>query len=174
MRVCGRCVRRLVLWLSLTAVSIGAGLYVDLSGLGTPVFPLPLRFAGLVGMLTVHPLMKRSGQLLKRCGNCELWGWSRRLITWDIYACVRHPHHLGVGLVMTFLGLAIGRPVTLLVMVASQWVWVLLFVRFVEETECEAKFGDAYVEYKSRVPMFLANPACLASALRRPLEEPPE
>jgi hypothetical protein len=172
MRVCGKCVRRLVLWISLTVASVSAGLYVDLSLLGTGPLPPPLRLAGVLGMLAVHPLMKRSGQLLRSFGDCELWGWSRRLLTGDIYGCVRHPHHLGVGLIMTFLGLAIGYPVTLLVLVVSQWAWVVLFVILVEERECRLKFGDEYEEYSARVPMFLASPACLVRALRSPIGDP--
>ena len=162
MRVCGKCVRRLVLWVALTVASVSAALHVDLGLLGTGALPLPARLAGLVGMLAVHPLMKRSGRLLGSFGDCELWGWSTRLITWDIYGCVRHPHHLGVGLFMTSLGLAIGHPVTLLVLVAGQWTWAVLFVILVEERECREKFGEEYLEYSGRVPMLLASPACLA------------
>jgi protein-S-isoprenylcysteine O-methyltransferase Ste14 len=171
MRVCGKCIRRLILWITLTAASISIALRIDLSLLGTGPFPLPVRVAGLTGVLLVHPLMKRSGRLLKSFGDCELWGWSRRLITWDICGCVRHPHHLGVGLFMTSLGLAIGYPVTLLVIAISQWAWAVLFVILVEERECKQKFGDEYLEYRRRVPMFLANPVCLARALRRPITD---
>jgi protein-S-isoprenylcysteine O-methyltransferase Ste14 len=139
MRVCGKCIRRLILWITLTAASISIALRIDLSLLGTGPFPLPVRVAGLTGVLLVHPLMKRSGRLLKSFGDCELWGWSRRLITWDIYGCVRHPHHLGVGLFMTSLGLAIGYPVTLLVIAISQWAWAVLFVILVEERESASR-----------------------------------
>ena len=58
-------------------------------------------------------LPKRTGKLLRIFGECELWGWSTKLIIINVYKCARHPHHLGVGLFMTFLGFLIGYPITI-------------------------------------------------------------
>jgi len=87
-------------------------------------------------------------------GESVLWGWSTKLIVKNVYKCVRHPHHLGVGMFMTFLGLLIGYPVTFIIITVSQWLWVFLFVLFIEEKECLEKFGDEYREYSKNVPMF--------------------
>jgi protein-S-isoprenylcysteine O-methyltransferase Ste14 len=159
--------RRLVIWISLTSVSIFIGLYLDLSVIVTKSFPILVRITGLTGIILVHFLLKRTGKLLRLFGECELWGWSTKLITDNIYSCVRHPHHLGVGLFMTFLAFLIGYPYTFLIITISQWLWVYLFVIFIEEKECKEKFGDQYIKYSKEVPMLIGNPICIAKELHK-------
>ena len=172
MRFCGKCLRRLVIWIVLTIVCVSVGLFLDLSLFRNEPFPIPVRVAGLVAIILVHPLMKRGGRLLKLFGECELWGWSTELITWDVYRCVRHPHHLGIGLFMTALGFLIGYWITFVMIIASQWTWVVLFVILIEERECMEKFGERYKEYCMEVPRLLCNPVCLVKVLRGPMEGP--
>jgi len=169
-KVCSKCLRRLVIWFSLTIVSIFIGLYLDLSVIVTKSLPVFLRIIGLIGIILVHFLLKRTGKLLRLFGDCELWGWSTKLITDNIYSCVRHPHHLGVGLFMTFLGLLIGYPTTFIIITISQWLWVYLFVIFIEEKECKEKFGDQYIKYSKKVPMLLGNPVCIVKELRKTID----
>lgn len=171
MAICSKCRKRLIVWISLTIISLIAGLLADLYFADTKSFPVFVRIIGITGMILVHFLLKRTGKLLRIFGNCELWGWSTTLITKNIYICVRHPHHLGVGLFMTFLGLLIGYPVTFLIVTISQWLWVFLFVLFIEEKECLEKFGDKYRKYKKEVPMFFGNPFCIIKELRKPLNQ---
>lgn len=169
MAICSKCLRRLIIWLSLTVMSIVIGLLLDLNFIAAKNFPLFVRIIGVIGVLLVHFLLKRTGKLLRIYGKCELWGWSTSLITQNIYRCIRHPHHLGVGLFMTFLGLLIGYPVTFLIITFSQWLWILLFVIFIEEKECLEKFGDEYRKYKKEVPMFIGNPICIIKELLKPV-----
>jgi protein-S-isoprenylcysteine O-methyltransferase Ste14 len=169
MAICSKCRKRLIIWIALTIISIVTGLLLDLCIIGTGSFPLYIRIIGFAGMFLAHFLLKRTGQLLRIYGECELWGWSTKLIITNIYKCVRHPHHLGVGLFMTFLGLLIGYPVAFLIIAVSQWLWVLLFVIFIEEKECKEKFGDEYGKYKNKVPMFFGNPLCIIKELLKPL-----
>ncbi len=169
MKPCSKCLRRLIFWLILTAISIGAGLLLDLNVFKTNGFPLYLRITGFTGVVLIHFLLKRTGKLLRLLGEYELWGWSTRLITTSVYRCVRHPHHLGVGLFMTFLGLLIGYPVTFIIIAATQWLWVFLFVILVEEKECLEKFGDEYSAYKKNVPMFFGNPVCIVKETLKPI-----
>lgn len=161
MAVCSKCRIRLIVWIILTIVSIGGGLLLDLSIVKTNSYPIYIRIIGFSGIILTHFLLKRTGQLLRLFGECELWGWSTKLIVKNVYKCVRHPHHLGVGLFMTFLGLTIGYPITFLIITIGQWLWVFLFVIFIEEKECLEKFGKEYLEYKKNVPMFLGNPFCI-------------
>ena len=165
MAICSKCLRRLIIWLSLIIISIVVGLFLDLNLLGTKGFPFFIRIVGVIGMLLAHFLLKRTGKLLRKFGKCELWGWSTNIITHNIYRCVRHPHHLGVGLFMTFLALFIGYPITFFIITISQWLWVFLFVLFIEEKECLEKFGDEYLEYKKNVLMFIGNPVCIVKEL---------
>ncbi len=165
MAICSKCRKRLIFWIVLTSISIGTGLLLDLDFIKTNNFTLYIRLIGLVGMILAHFLLKRTGKLLRLFGECELWGWSTKLIVKNVYKCVRHPHHLGVGIFMTFLGLLIGYPVTCIVITFTQWLWIFLFVIFIEEKECFEKFGDEYQEYRKNVPMFFGNPICIVKEL---------
>lgn len=170
MAVCSKCRKRLILWTTLTTISIGIGLFMDLILFKTHEFPVYLRLTGLAGIILTHFLLKRTGRLLREFGECELWGWSTRLIIRNVYKCVRHPHHLGVGTFMTFLGLLIGYPVTFLLIAVTQWLWVFLFVLVIEEKECLEKFGEQYRKYQERVPMFFCNPFCIIKELTKSID----
>jgi protein-S-isoprenylcysteine O-methyltransferase Ste14 len=169
MAICSKCRRRLILWIALTVLSIGVGLLLDLIMLKTTVFPFSVRLAGLTGVILAHFLLKRTGRLLRKFGECELWGWSTKLIITNVYQCVRHPHHMGVGTFMTFLGLLAGYPVTFIIIAVSQWLWVFLFVVLIEEKECLEKFGNEYRKYQQKVPMFFGNPFCIIRELMKPI-----
>ena len=104
-----KCRIRLILWLVLAGTSVVGGIVTDLI-LGTGSFPIFVRFLGLVGMLLAHFPLKRTGKLLRLLGENEEWGCTTRLVTTDIYQCMRHPHHVRVGIFMTSLGLLIGYP----------------------------------------------------------------
>lgn len=164
------CRIRLILWFLLTGITVIAGLATDLI-LKTAAFPLPLRILGLLGMVAAHFPLKRSGRLLSRLGEAEEWGCTTRLVVTDIYRCVRHPHHLFVGIFMTSLGLFIGLPWSFLLIAGTQWAWVLGFLFLVEEKELVEKFGEEYNAYRARVPMFFANPRCLLEVLSEPVAE---
>ena len=169
MAICSKCRKRLIFWISFTAISVFFGLVLDLKFIKTNDFPVYLRIIGFIGIISAHFLLKRTGKLLRLLGQCELWGWSTRIITKNVYKCVRHPHHLGVGLFMTFLGLLIGYPVTFIIISTPQWLWVFLFVILVEEKECLEKFGEEYREYRKNVPMLFGNPVCIIKELLRPI-----
>jgi protein-S-isoprenylcysteine O-methyltransferase Ste14 len=160
------CRRRLIMWLILAGISIALGIGTDLV-LQTKAFPLGLRLAGLIGMVLAHFPLKRTGKLLKILGAPAEWGGTTRLITEDIYQCVRHPHHLGVGIFMTSLGLFIGHPASFLIITISQWVWVFVFLIRVEEKELVEKFGEAYRAYRQKTPFLFPRPICLLRALMK-------
>jgi len=169
MAICSKCRKRLIFWVSLTIASIGIGLLFDLFIIKTNGFPLYIRLIGFAGIFLTHFLLKRTGKLLRLFGECERWGWSTRLIVKNVYKYVRHPHHLGVGIFMTFIGLLIGYPITLIIIATTQWLWVFLFVLFIEEKECLEKFGNEYREYRKNVPMFFGNPVCIIKELFNPI-----
>lgn len=169
MAICSKCRKRLIFWIILTMISIGVGLLLDLNVIKTSSSPIYIRIIGFTGIILTHFLLKRTGKLLRLFGECELWGWSTKLIVKNVYKCVRHPHHLGVGLFMTFFGLLIGYPFTCIIIAFTQWLWVFLFVIFIEEKECLEKFGDEYLKYKKSVPMFFGNPLCIIKEMFKPI-----
>ena len=107
----------------------------------------------------IHPisnLMILAGILLVALGWEKIHASEGRLVTDGIYALVRHPQYLG------FLTLTLGMIV--------QWatlptllMWPLLVILYYrlarqEEKEMEAKFGEEYQEYRSKVSMLLPLP----------------
>ncbi len=163
--------RRFLGWLGLMAGSVAAGLALH-AALRWPPIPGLLRALGLLGMLLGLALLRRSGRLLRLLGQPrEEWGITTRLVVNDLYACLRHPHHLGIGLFVSSLFLAVGLWELFLVVSIALWTGILLFLRRVEEPELLAKFGDAYRRYRQRVPMLLGSPGCVLRTLLRPLPE---
>lgn len=77
------------------------------------------------------------------------------LVVNGLYRIVRNPMHLGWTIVL--LGLAIlMQSFTLLVIFIPLFLLVhIIYLKFVEEKELEKKFGQAYLDYKKRVPMFI-------------------
>ena len=164
------CRVRLILWFVLVIFSVFGGLLLDVA-LKTAAFPLLIRLVGLVGVVGAHFPLKRTGKLLRLRGEAEQWGCTSCLITDDIYRCVRHPHHLGVGIFMTSAGLLIGHRWSFLLITLTQWAWVLGFLFLVEEPELRDKFGQAYTAYSRRTSILFPDLRCVVSVLRRPLRE---
>lgn len=107
----------------------------------------------------VHPIsniMILAGIILVVLGWQEIHSAQKELVTTGLYAYVRHPQYLG------FLTLTLGMLVqwaTLLTLL----MWPLLVVLYFrlakqEEKEIEAKFGEKYREYKSKVSMLMPIP----------------
>ena len=164
------CLKRLIYWLLLTGASIAVGITLDIV-LKTESFPVLLRLVGLMGMIVAHFPLKRTGRLLKLLGEQKEWGCTNRLITTDIYKCVRHPHHLGVGIFMTSLGLLIGHVWSFLIITVTQWTWVIAFLFLVEEKELREKFGEQYKVYRQQVPMLFPKLKCAFRVFTKPIEE---
>jgi protein-S-isoprenylcysteine O-methyltransferase Ste14 len=164
------CLKRLIMWFLLTGTSIAVGIVLDIV-LKTESFPLFVRLVGLIGMIVAHFPLKRTGRLLKLLGEQQEWGCTSRLITTDIYKCVRHPHHLGVGILMTSLGLLIGHAWSFLIITVTQWTWVIAFLFLVEEKELREKFGEQYKVYHQQVPMFIPKLKCVFRVFTKPIEE---
>jgi len=166
-----KCRVRLILWFVFVGVSVVGGIASDLV-LRTEAFPVAVRVLGLAGIVVAHFPLKRTGRLLHLRGEAEQWGCTSRLITDDIYQCVRHPHHVGVGVFMTSLGLLIGHRWSFLLIAGTQWLWIFGFLFLVEEPELRSKFGEAYERYRERVPMLVPKLVCAVRVLAGPLEEP--
>jgi protein-S-isoprenylcysteine O-methyltransferase Ste14 len=164
------CRKRLIIWLLLTGMSVVVGIVIDVV-LRTESFPVLVRLVGFIGMIVVHFPLKRTGRLLKLLGEQKEWGCTSRLITTDIYTCVRHPHHLGVGIFMTSLGLLIGHVWSFLIITITQWVWVVTFLFLVEEKELGEKFGKEYQVYRQQVPMLFPKLICVFRVFTKSIEK---
>ena len=77
------------------------------------------------------------------------------MVTNGLYNIVRNPMHLGWTAVL--IGVAVlMQSFTLLVIFVPLFIIAhILYLKLVEEKELEKKFGQAYIDYKKRVPMFI-------------------
>jgi len=85
-------------------------------------------------------------------------GWKQihkangKLVTSGLYRWVRHPQYFGLFLIT--IGMLIQWPT--IITIAMWPVLMLMYYRLArrEEREMESRFGDQYVTYRQRVPMF--------------------
>ncbi len=110
---------------------------------------------GIIGH-GITDLMILGGLLLVSSGWRRIHSAGDALVTEGIYSRMRHPQYTGI-LLMT-LGMLLQWP-TLLTL--GTWP-ILLFSYYklarTEERLMESQFGDAYRQYKDRVPMFVPCP----------------
>ena len=153
--------RRFILWFAGIILSFGAGFFLDYR-LKTLVFPTLIKvLAGFVIIIAVF-LLARSGRLLRKIGRPEdRWGWTTKLVTSDLYHCLRHPHHLGIGLFVSGLSAVAGGIWTFLIANLFIWAAILWFLKAVEEVELLKKFDGEYIAYREKTPMLFPSPGCL-------------
>ncbi len=87
-----------------------------------------------------------------------------RFVDNGIYNCMRHPMHLGIGLLPLSVALISGN---LAMILASGWgigatFW---FVLAIEEPETLRKYKDDYIKYLQRTPAFTFSLKCLENGL---------
>ena len=78
-----------------------------------------------------------------------------KLITTGIYAHVRNPMVIAGILIGEGLGFLFGSLSLILIFIPLLTLLGFLYLKAVEERELELRFGQKYLEYKSRVPMFI-------------------
>ena len=150
--------KRFFIWLGVLLAALLIGTYLD--SLMRTWSPIYLRVLAILGMVFSFLLLRVSGRTLKTLGEPEEWGWTTKLVTEGLYSCIRHPHHLGIGLFVTFLSMLVGL-FTTLVTALLIWISIYLFLVRVEEPEALEKFGQEYQRYREKVPMLLGSPICL-------------
>ncbi len=76
------------------------------------------------------------------------------LVVNGLYRIVRNPMH--AGWTVSLFGVAVlMQSFTLLAIFIPLFIIVhIVYLKFVEEKELEKKFGQAYIDYKKKVPMF--------------------
>ena len=92
-----------------------------------------------------------------------------RLITDGPYAYIRNPMFLSGFFILLGLGVLLRSLSLTFIFTPFLIVLCVFYVKAVEEKEMEKKFGQDYLEYKKRVPMFIPRPEAVRDALRRRL-----
>ncbi len=94
-----------------------------------------------------------AGLILMGAGWQQIYWVEGELVTDGLYGWVRHPQYAGLFLIS--IGMLVQWPT--IITVATWPVLITVYYRLArrEEREAEARFGEAYRVYRSRVPMFL-------------------
>jgi len=119
-----------------------------------------LRTSRYTGRLLAH--LGREGADVPRMDT-------NRLVISDIYACMRHPMHLGLLFFPLAIALILGSPTFIFIIAPLEMAGMVVLIKLVEEREALAKFGDAYREYMRTTPMFSFRPDCIRKMLGKPL-----
>jgi protein-S-isoprenylcysteine O-methyltransferase Ste14 len=119
--------------------------------------PLPVRLSvGIVLLLIGVPMVLWTiTRFLRTKGTPIPFNPPPKLVVNGLYRIVRNPMHL--GWTVTLIGLALlMQSFTLLVIFMPMFILVhVVYLKFVEEKELEKKFGQAYLDYRRRVSMFI-------------------
>jgi len=79
---------------------------------------------------------------------------TNRLVTQEIYGCMRHPMLFSLALLPLGVALLLGSVTFILCVAPLEGILVVLLTLTLEEREAKAKFGQAYEEYRAKVPAF--------------------
>lgn len=74
-------------------------------------------------------------------------------VTGGLYRLIRHPQY--AAFILSSFGMLLLWPRFLVLMMFVTVCFVYYFLARIEEKECEAKFGQSYIDYKNRTGMFL-------------------
>jgi protein-S-isoprenylcysteine O-methyltransferase Ste14 len=146
-----------VFWYGIVAIIIAFSPWLDrILGL-TLSMPTPVRLpvAIVLLMIGITMVLWTIIRFLRTRGTPVPFNPPPSLVTNGLYNIVRNPMHLGWTLIIigaaileqSFLLLVVFTPVFILIHV--------LYIKIIEEKELEKKFGQAYLDYKKRVPMWL-------------------
>jgi len=95
-------------------------------------------------------------------------GGTQKLVTSGIFAISRHPSIIGKFIGVVSLGLLLGSPVFLFVVIPLLTTWSVVSVRFWQERRCQELWGDEYAAYRRAVPSIVPRPGALLRFLVTP------
>jgi protein-S-isoprenylcysteine O-methyltransferase Ste14 len=146
-----------IFWYGAVAIMVILAPWLDKTwGLRLSI-PLPIRLSvGIVLLVIGVPMVLWTiTRFLRTKGTPIPFNPPPALVVNGLYRIVRNPMHL--GWTVTLIGLALlMQSFTLLVIFMPLFITVhIIYLKYIEEKELEKKFGQAYLDYKQRVPMFI-------------------
>ena len=162
---------RILIWIVMLIGGSGLSLWLDWrwfhSWFVNPIFHLVALAVGALLLRFVLRTSRYTGRLLARTGRegdiprME----TNKLVTTDVYGCMRHPMHFGLLFFPWSVALILGSPSFILLIAPLEMLFMIAMIKLVEEPEAIRKFGDAYREYQRQVPMFNLCLSCLRQLL---------
>jgi len=157
---------RVLLWVIILVGGVIIGLKFDLiyfkKLLFSPLFHIITFIVGFFFMELSFNAAKVGGRELKKMGRegdiprLE----TNRLVTTGIFKCFRHPMLFGLSFIPLSLALLIGSPTFILFIAPLEMIFILIMVLIFEEAEAYKKFGEDYLDYKKKTPIFPKKPEC--------------
>ncbi len=108
---------------------------------------------GVYLVMTISFALIAIGLALVAVGWAQVFGARYQLVTTGIYRIVRHPQYL--GLILVIAAFNIQWPTILTLLMAPVLIVMYVHQARREDKELEARFGEAFVGYASRVPAFI-------------------
>jgi protein-S-isoprenylcysteine O-methyltransferase Ste14 len=122
---------------------------------GPQVFSSPWRYLGVIPLILGSAFSVLADQAFKRFGTTvKPFEESTCLVTDGVFRLSRNPMYLGFVLLLAGLVMLLGSTTPWIVVVIFPFLMELHFIR-AEETMLEARFGDAWLQYKQRVRKWL-------------------
>ncbi|MBE9569179.1 MAG: isoprenylcysteine carboxylmethyltransferase family protein [Proteobacteria bacterium] len=128
-----------------------------------PFFHIVTLLPGIILLRLVLRASRNTGRFLARSGReGDLPRFeTNRLVTTGYYACMRHPMHFGLLFFPLSIALILGSPTFIIFIAPVEIIFMIAMIKFVEEPQAIRKFGQDYLDYKERVPMFNLHWKCL-------------
>jgi protein-S-isoprenylcysteine O-methyltransferase Ste14 len=122
---------------------------------GPQVVSSPWRYLGVIPLVLGSTFSVLADQAFKRFGTTvKPFEGSTALVTDGVFGISRNPMYLGFVLLLAGIAMLLGSIIPWIVVAIFP---VLMEIRFIrdEEAMLEARFGDAWLEYKQRVRRWL-------------------
>ena len=164
---------RFLVWIIMIAAGYFGGLWInDLLDWSCPsIICIPV---GLILLALIIRASSVTGRYLAVYGKKSGKGFGEidKLVTVGPYSCMRHPMHFFLSLFPIALGLLLVNPGMSFIIGPVEMILILSMAILIDEKESIERFGEEYLEYKSRVPAFNLHPRCLWLCLaHRPSRE---
>ena len=158
---------RLAIWFIFIFGGIAGGYYLD--SLWFPSAHAHLLWhalslaAGILLLRVVLRVSRNTGRALAKQGRKgDIPRMQTNVLARDgIYACMRHPMHLGLMFFPISIALIAGSPSFIMLIAPVEMLLMLVMIFSIEEKEALRKFGDDYRRYRREVPAFSFRWSCL-------------
>ena len=158
---------RLLIWAVFIFGGITGGILIDLKMFRTLfssiMFHVASSIIGLVLLRIVMIISRNTGRYLAKYGrNGEIPRLTTNvLVTTGVYGCMRHPMHFGLMFFPLSFALLMGSPSFIFFIAPGEMLLMVVMIKLIEKPEAIRKFGEDYLEYMKKVPMFSLKPECL-------------
>jgi len=151
-----------IFWFSLGVLFIFASLWLD------KILPVHISLPTTTNIFLSLPLLLIGATLdlltfyrfIKARGTPVPFNPPKKLIADGIYSWVRNPMLVGWFIMMFGLGILLNS-FSLIVIFTPLFILInILYLKTIEEKEMEKKFGEEYLRYKERVPLFIPKIGC--------------